>query len=96
MRREARSRTGSRTTFPPTAATFQAERGKTLQNSFGESGYGGPCPPKGKPHHYHFILFALDKKLGLEPGATRDQVMDAIRGHELARGELIGTYARKS
>ena len=54
-------------------------------------GYGGPCPPKGAAHHYHFILFALDKSLGLEPGATRDQVMTAIHGHELARGELVGT-----
>ena len=69
-----------------------AKQGRT---SFKAIGYGGPCPPKGKPHYYHFILFALDKKLGLEPGATRDQVMDAMRGHELARGELVGTYARK-
>jgi Raf kinase inhibitor-like YbhB/YbcL family protein len=78
----------------PTLATPPgAKQGRT---SFKAIGYGGPCPPKGKPHHYHFILFALDTKLGLEPGATRDQVMDAMRGHEVARGELIGTYARRS
>ena len=62
----------------------------------GTIGYGGPCPPKGAPHHYHFRLFALDKTLGLEPGATRDQVMAALRGHELAHGEIVGTYARKT
>ena len=69
-----------------------AKQGRT---SFRNLGYGGPCPPKGAPHHYHFIIFALDKMLGLQPGATRDQVMDAMRGHELARGELVGTYSRQ-
>ena len=70
-----------------------AKQGRTgFKNTIG---YGGPCPPKGAPHHYHFKLFALDKSLGLESGATRDQVMDAMRGHELGHGEIIGTYARK-
>jgi Raf kinase inhibitor-like YbhB/YbcL family protein len=70
-----------------------AKQGKTsFKNAIG---YGGPCPPKGPAHHYHFILHALDKSLGLEPGATHDQVVAAIRGHELARGELVGVYARK-
>jgi Raf kinase inhibitor-like YbhB/YbcL family protein len=61
----------------------------------GTPGYGGPCPPKGPAHHYHFRLFALDKSLGLESGASRDDVVKAMRGHELARGELVGTYARQ-
>ena len=69
-----------------------AKQGKTsFKNAIG---YGGPCPPKGSAHHYHFILYALDASLGLEPGATHDQVMAAIHGHELARGELVGTYKR--
>ena len=70
-----------------------AKQGRTsFKNAIG---YGGPCPPKGAPHHYHFKLFALDKTLGLEPGATREQVMEAMRGHELGHGELVGTYARR-
>ena len=71
-----------------------AKQGRT---SFkGTPGYGGPCPPPGAAHHYHFLLFALDKTtLGIEPGASRDDVMHAMRGHELAHGELVGTYARK-
>ena len=78
----------------PTLSTPSgAKQGRT---SFKTVGYGGPCPPKGPAHHYHFTLVALDKTLGLEPGATRDRVVDAMRGHELARGELVGTYARKS
>ena len=69
-----------------------AKQGRT---SFKTIGYGGPCPPKGPAHHYHLTLYALDKTLGLEPGATRDQVVEAMRGHELARGELVGTYSRE-
>ena len=82
----------------PNGPTVPALGGaKQGRNSFKNAvGYGGPCPPKGAPHHYHFKLFALDKTLGLEPGATRDQAMDTMRGHELAHGELVGTYARKS
>ena len=61
----------------------------------GTPGYGGPCPPRGAAHHYHFRLFALDRTLGIPAGASRDDVMSAMRGHELARGELVGTYTRQ-
>ncbi len=63
------------------------------KNDFGKSGYGGPCPPHGT-HHYVFSLYALDTNLGLPPGATRSQVEAAMKGHILARGELIATYKR--
>lgn len=62
--------------------------------NFKSLGYGGPCPPKGPAHHYHFRLFALDAQLGLDAGATRDEVVDAMNAHELGRAELVGTYAR--
>jgi Raf kinase inhibitor-like YbhB/YbcL family protein len=64
------------------------------KNDFGKIGYGGPSPPKGKPHHYHFKLYALDTKLDLPAGATRKQVLDAIKGHVLAEGRLTGLYGR--
>jgi Raf kinase inhibitor-like YbhB/YbcL family protein len=63
-------------------------------NSFGRYGYGGPCPPPGKPHHYVFRLYALDGRLALPPGAARDQMEAAIKGHALAEGQLIGIYRR--
>ena len=78
---------------PMLATPAGAKQGRT---SFKAIGYGGPCPPKGKLHHYHFILFALNTKLGLDGGASRDQIMKAIAGHELARGEVVGTYERRS
>jgi len=68
-----------------------ARQGK---NDFGKIGYGGPSPPKGKPHRYFFKLYALDTKLDLPAGATRQQVLDAIKGHVLAEGQLMGLYGR--
>jgi Raf kinase inhibitor-like YbhB/YbcL family protein len=62
---------------------------------FGKPGWGGPLPPKGSgTHRYFFRLYALDSKLGLPPGASKAQLMRAMEGHILARGELYGTYER--
>ena len=45
-------------------------------------------------HHYRFKVYALNAKLPLTAGATKDDVLDAIQGHVLAEGELVGTYSR--
>ncbi len=63
-------------------------------NGFGRSGYGGPCPPKGPAHRYFFKIYALDKSLNLQSGATKAEVEMAMQGHVLAQGELVGTYKR--
>ncbi len=64
------------------------------RNSWGRTDYGGPCPPSGT-HRYFFRLYALDVALGLEPGATKEALLDAMEGHILAQAELMGTYARR-
>ncbi|MCS7220107.1 MAG: YbhB/YbcL family Raf kinase inhibitor-like protein [Anaerolineae bacterium] len=64
-------------------------------NDFQRIGYGGPCPPAGKPHRYVFKLYALDVELALAPGATAQDLMRAMEGHILAEGRLIGTYQRR-
>jgi Raf kinase inhibitor-like YbhB/YbcL family protein len=65
------------------------------QNSFGRSGYGGPCPPKGDPEHrYVFSLYALDDHTDLPPGATPATVRAAIAGHAITTGTLAGLYRR--
>jgi Raf kinase inhibitor-like YbhB/YbcL family protein len=64
-------------------------------NSWPRLGYGGPCPPPGKPHRYFFKLYALDKMLDLKPNATKMDVEAAMKGHVLAEGQLMGTYQRK-
>jgi Raf kinase inhibitor-like YbhB/YbcL family protein len=63
-------------------------------NDFGKVGYGGPKPPPGKPHRYFFKLYALDRRPELQPGATKHQVLAAMKSHILAEGQLMGTYAR--
>ncbi len=63
-------------------------------NSFGKLGYGGPCPPPGPRHHYHFLLLALDTRLDLEPGATTRQLLEAAEGHVVGYGEVVLTYGR--
>ena len=71
-----------------------AAGGKNGINSFGKVGYNGPCPPPGKMHHYHFLLYALDSTLN--PGDNPDAaaVESAMKGHVLATAELVGTFER--
>lgn len=64
------------------------------RNDFGNTGYGGPAPPPGKPHRYFFKVYALSQTVGLPPGATRSELLDAMQGRILAQGDLMGTYRR--
>jgi len=68
-----------------------AKQGK---NDFGKVGYGGPCPPGGPAHRYHFKLYALNEMTGLRPRATKQQLLDAMKGHVLGEAQLTGTYKR--
>jgi Raf kinase inhibitor-like YbhB/YbcL family protein len=77
----------------PTVETL-ASGARQGTNDFGKTGYGGPAPPKGKPHRYFFKLYALDTTLDAPPGATKAQLERAMKGHILAEGQLIGTYGR--
>lgn len=61
---------------------------------FGTIGYGGPCPPPGKPHRYFFKIYALDIKLGLPPGISKKDIEKAMTNYIIATGELIGIYIR--
>lgn len=63
-------------------------------NDFRAVGYGGPCPPPGHPHRYHFTLYALSTTLDLPPRASKTHVLRGMTGHLLAQAELIGTYQR--
>ncbi len=62
-------------------------------NDFGKLGYGGPCPPSGT-HRYVFTLCALDKRLDLPAGSTREDLKTAMRGHVLEETRLTGRYSR--
>ena len=64
------------------------------RNDFRRIGYGGPCPPPGKPHRYFFRLYALDSKLDLRAGSSRAELERALSGHVLAQAEVMGKYGR--
>jgi hypothetical protein len=64
-------------------------------NDYKRIGYGGPCPPPGKPHRYFFKLYALDAKLELQSGLTKKDLLKAMENHVLAEGQLMGTFQRK-
>lgn len=65
------------------------------RNGFGRIGYGGPEPPRGdESHHYQFTLYALDAPLRLREGFTREELVAAMDGHIVAKGQLVGIYSR--
>jgi Raf kinase inhibitor-like YbhB/YbcL family protein len=83
---------------------LQIERGQAAddiggtrgQNGTGGDTYLGSCPPPGDgDHRYIFRIYALDAPLGLPPGADKQTVLDAMDGHVLAQGQLIGMYSRE-
>jgi len=82
--------------LPAGTAGTGALPGSTRQgtNDFGRTGYGGPCPPAGKPHHYHFTVSALDTALNLTGRQDGRALGAALVGHVLARGEIVGLYQR--
>ena len=64
------------------------------RNDFRKIGYGGPCPPPGKPHRYFFKIYALDRMLRLKPGASKKDIEHAMQGHVLAQSVIMGTFGR--
>ena len=69
---------------------------KTLKNSFGRTGYGGPCPPPGHgPHRYFFKLYALGVPSLTLRGETRQDLEKALETHSLGLAQLMGRYERR-
>jgi Raf kinase inhibitor-like YbhB/YbcL family protein len=88
--------------IPPTAAGLNENvpPDAVLKNGicqgttdFGRIGYGGPAPPSGT-HRYFFKVYALDTTLDLPADSVKQELEDAMEGHILAQGELIGKYSR--
>ena len=79
----------------PADETF-ADTARQCTNSFGNIGYGGPCPPAGHgSHRYFFRLYALDTEISLNKDSTGDDLLNAIEGHIIDEGELMGRYERQ-
>jgi Raf kinase inhibitor-like YbhB/YbcL family protein len=65
------------------------------RNDFGLVGYGGPCPPRGKPHHYVITVYALDAdRFRLAAGASTADFDAAVRDHALAKATIVGFFSR--
>lgn len=64
------------------------------ENSWGRIGYGGPAPPSGK-HRYIFTLYALEGQLHLAPGATAEELREAIEGQIIEEAVFMGEYSRE-
>ena len=66
-----------------------------VRNDFNTVGYGGPCPPEGKPHHYRITVYALDvDKLDVGANASAAVVGSKVRAHTLASATLTGMRGR--
>lgn len=81
--------------IPPTPVIIQGvgSIGVGGVNSWGRTGYGGPCPPSGT-HRYVFRVLALSSELGLAEGATKEEVLEAAAQVTMAEATLMGRYAR--
>jgi len=71
-----------------------AQTGTHGKTSWGNTSYGGPCPPH-STHRYFFKIYALDTNLRLPEGSTKEEVLEAMKGHILKQSELMGTYTRE-
>lgn len=85
------------TGIPPTTTSLPAggplpEGAVVGTNDWGKRAWGGPSPPTGR-HRYYFKVYALDIPIRA-PGISKLELLAAMKGHVLARGELVGTYER--
>jgi Raf kinase inhibitor-like YbhB/YbcL family protein len=81
---------------PAKNSQLQVDAGKTLRNSFGREGYGGPCPPPGHgPHRYFFKVYALGVPSLTLAGDTRQDLEKALESHTLGSAQLMGRYERR-
>lgn len=76
-----------------TIAEGNHEIGTSGINSWGTTGYGGPCPPSGT-HRYFFQVYALDVELGVTEGATKTDIIAAMKGHIIDEAQIIGLFSR--
>ena len=63
------------------------------RNDMGGHGWFGPRPPAGHGlHHYYFQVFALDEALPMDAETPLVDLLNALKGHTIAKGEMVATY----
>ncbi len=78
----------------PTTPTVEDPKLVQGVTDFGSTGYGGPSPPPGPAHRYQFLGYALSEPLGLDPGASKDELEAAMQGKVIGEAMLEGLYGR--
>jgi len=64
--------------------------------AYGKNCYRGPKPPffERKAHRYVFHIYALDCRLTLDGNANRKALLNAMHGHILRQGSIMGQCKR--
>lgn len=66
-----------------------------IPNSWGEKGYGGPCPPVGETHHYEFTVYAMpDAQMFYPLSAVGKSTIQWLHEHALESATLTVIYGR--
>ena len=80
----------------PAATAELPDGARQSQPGAPNPGYRGPCPPMGVPliHHYVYELFALDQKMDVPVGASRDDLNKAMDGHIIGHAVLVSVFHR--
>ena len=82
------------TGVPQGARTEQLPRGtREGHNDWNKSGFGAPCPPRGR-HRYVHTLYALDTVLPDLHAPDKALLLARMKGHVLGTAHLVGTYER--
>lgn len=75
--------------------TITTEQGVFGKNPYGHNAYTGPCDPRGI-FPYVLRLFALDKEVPLQAGATLPELLPAMNGHVIDSAEIrVEHYLRQ-
>ncbi len=82
------------TTLPSSLPRDESLPNGTRQgiNGDGKLGYIGPCPSSKSPHRYVFTLYALDTELTPSTPVNNTELLNAMKGHILAAGQLAGHF----
>jgi Raf kinase inhibitor-like YbhB/YbcL family protein len=80
--------------LPTNSIDKNSQPGVSGLNTKGKMGWIPPCPPSGT-HRYYFHVFALDSSLNLQPGVDRNTLENAMEGHILSRGTLMGRFGEE-
>ncbi len=73
---------------------IKADEFLQLKNDYGTFGYGGPCPPPGKPHRYIITVYALKDKVSFSKTIPIKKALELIKPLIIKKAQIVGKYGR--